>query len=148
MTRFLLESQRNFRLPSAETTIKVFKHAESNFRCVFVPLPGPLCSATLLVPTLAVNHKGLAHTLEHLIFCGSRSFPFRGYLDYLATRALSTGTNGYLESIDCSPVDTQHTRRKTIRGIQSRQLAAKGCSTLFPPFWITFFIPRCETRSL
>ena len=94
MSRFLLESQRKLRLPTTETSIKVFKHAQSDFRCVFVPLPGPLVSATILVPTLADSHKGLAHTLEHLIFCGSKHFPYRGYLDYLATRALSTGTNG------------------------------------------------------
>ncbi len=32
---------------------------------------------------------------QHLVFCGSRLFPSRGYLDYLATRNLSVGTNAY-----------------------------------------------------
>ncbi|RKO84544.1 hypothetical protein BDK51DRAFT_2894, partial [Blyttiomyces helicus] len=41
------------------------------------------------------DDKGLPHTLEHLVFCGSKLIPHRGYLDYLATRSLSTGTNAY-----------------------------------------------------
>jgi Zn-dependent M16 (insulinase) family peptidase len=30
-----------------------------------------------------------------LIFCGSKNYPYRGYLDSLANRCLSTGTNAY-----------------------------------------------------
>lgn len=48
----------------------------------------PLCHA--LIDTL-----GLPHTLEHLVFCGSKRHPKRGYLDFLATRNLSQGTNAY-----------------------------------------------------
>ncbi|TPX40564.1 hypothetical protein SeMB42_g05945 [Synchytrium endobioticum] len=48
-----------------------------------------------MVPTLCENDAGLPHTLEHLIFCGSTSIPQRGYLDCLASRCLSTGTNAY-----------------------------------------------------
>lgn len=37
----------------------------------------------------------MPHTLEHLIFTGSKLFPERGYLDKLATVCLSNGTNAY-----------------------------------------------------
>jgi Zn-dependent M16 (insulinase) family peptidase len=81
-----------FDLSLRKTTIKTFKNG--NLRLVFVSLPGPLVSASIVVPTLGRNHKGLAHTLEHLIFMGTDNYP-RGYLDNLAIRSLSNGTNAY-----------------------------------------------------
>jgi hypothetical protein len=35
------------------------------------------------------------HTLEHLVFLGSKRYPERGFLDTLACRCLSEGTNAY-----------------------------------------------------
>ncbi len=55
----------------------------------------PLYSAYVYVPTFVRDNRGLPHTLEHLIFCGSQAFPERGYLDRLATLCQSTGTNAY-----------------------------------------------------
>ncbi|KAI8809643.1 Metalloenzyme, LuxS/M16 peptidase-like protein [Cladochytrium replicatum] len=76
-------------------TITVFKHKWSGFRAVFANVATPLCSAAVVVPTFSSDDKGLPHTLEHLIFTGSQNFPMRGYLDSLAIRCLSTGTNAY-----------------------------------------------------
>ncbi|TPX68367.1 hypothetical protein SpCBS45565_g03135 [Spizellomyces sp. 'palustris'] len=92
---FQLESTVPFPLPASPTTIATYKHINSAFRIVFCSIPGPLCSAAIVVPTLGEGDEGLAHTLEHLVFCGSRGIPHRGYLDSLATRCLSTGTNAY-----------------------------------------------------
>ncbi|KAI6219578.1 hypothetical protein M3Y99_01650700 [Aphelenchoides fujianensis] len=43
------------------------------------------------------TNDGLPHTLEHLVFMGSRSIPFKGALDLMALKAmaLSGGTNAY-----------------------------------------------------
>ncbi|PVV04925.1 hypothetical protein BB560_000557 [Smittium megazygosporum] len=68
---------------------------DSSLRVVISRTPGPLCELSILVPTLAENDKGLPHTLEHLIFCGSKNFPIRGYLDAKASINLSEGTNAY-----------------------------------------------------
>ncbi|KAH6573969.1 hypothetical protein BASA62_002682 [Batrachochytrium salamandrivorans] len=92
---FSLESTERFRLPSGISRIKVYKLSHSGFRVVFAEVPGPLCSASVIFPTLCKDHKGLSHTLEHLIFCGSKTIPHRGFLDFLAIRCLSTGTNAY-----------------------------------------------------
>ncbi|KAI8826708.1 uncharacterized protein EV422DRAFT_511122 [Fimicolochytrium jonesii] len=93
---FSLESSVPFALPATTTEIKTYKHDDSNFRLVFCPVPGPLCSASIVVPTLAEGDEGLAHTLEHLVFCGSTLNGYtRGFLDSLANRCLSTGTNAY-----------------------------------------------------
>ncbi|KAJ3046244.1 hypothetical protein HDV00_000056 [Rhizophlyctis rosea] len=92
---FELERTQSFDLPASKTTINIYRHRDSQFRLVFVPLRGPLCSTSIVVPTVAEDDKGLPHTLEHLVFCGSKNIPNRGYLDYLATRCLSTGTNAW-----------------------------------------------------
>ncbi|KAJ3008587.1 hypothetical protein HKX48_008446, partial [Thoreauomyces humboldtii] len=95
-SHFTLENEVSFPLPAAPTTISTYKHKDSSFRIVFCPTPGPLVSSAILVPTLAEKDNGLAHTLEHLIFCGSTLNDHkRGYLDSIATRGLSTGTNAY-----------------------------------------------------
>lgn len=46
-----------------------------------MPIPGPLCSVAIIVPTEAKDNKGIPHTLEHLVFMGSKRYPQRGYLD-------------------------------------------------------------------
>ncbi|ORX81651.1 hypothetical protein BCR32DRAFT_261274 [Anaeromyces robustus] len=99
---FILESTSSFNAqPNQSLEINTYKYEKSDFRIIFVDVPGPLCSTTILVPTLSPNDKGLPHTLEHLIFCGSKNYPHRGYLDSLANRCLSTGTNAYTME-DCT----------------------------------------------
>ncbi|KAJ2823452.1 hypothetical protein FBU31_004275, partial [Coemansia sp. 'formosensis'] len=70
--------------------VSVYRHYESNMRIVLCRIPRPLYSLNIYVPTVSANDKGLPHTLEHLIFCGSQRYPSRGYLDALANCNLST----------------------------------------------------------
>lgn len=87
--------------------VQVHQLQDTGFRIVFVPLPGPLVSCSIVIPTSNVDSKGLPHTLEHLIFCGSRNHPQRGFLDSLAVRSLSSGTNAYTsEDHTCYEVTT------------------------------------------
>ncbi|KAJ3392913.1 hypothetical protein HDU84_003129 [Entophlyctis sp. JEL0112] len=75
--------------------LSVYRHTRCGAHVLHLPLPGPLVSAQIVFATGAFDDSGLAHTLEHLIFCGSRSYPQRGFLDTLAVRSLSSGTNAY-----------------------------------------------------
>ncbi|KAG0231491.1 hypothetical protein BGW42_000197 [Actinomortierella wolfii] len=93
--QFELESEVQFPGPSAATPIQVYRHKATSMRMVFVDIKGPQATATIVVPTVTKDSRGLPHTLEHLVFCGSRNYPNRGYLDSLANRCLSTGTNAY-----------------------------------------------------
>lgn len=95
MSKFYLESSRDIITAGGLSQLLIYRLTGHDMRMIFVKVAGPLVSASILVPTLANDHAGLPHTLEHLVFCGSRSFPFRGYLDNLASRCLSTGTNAY-----------------------------------------------------
>ncbi|KAG0370552.1 hypothetical protein BC939DRAFT_297711 [Gamsiella multidivaricata] len=95
MNHFQLESQVSLPGPSQPTPVAVYKHLDTNMRFVFIDIPGPQATATIIVPTVVKDSRGLPHTLEHLVFCGSKNYPNRGYLDSLANRCLSTGTNAY-----------------------------------------------------
>lgn len=86
-------------------------HRSSGFQCVFVDLgeSSALFTSSVVVPTFAYDHKGLAHTLEHLIFCGSRLHPEKGTLDQIANSFLSNGTNAYTaEDHTCYTFNTCH----------------------------------------
>ncbi|KAF9182304.1 hypothetical protein BGZ50_004980 [Haplosporangium sp. Z 11] len=95
MNHFQLESQVSLPGPSQPTPVTVYRHNATSMRFVFVDIPGPQATATIIVPTVVKDSMGLPHTLEHLVFCGSKNYPNRGYLDSLANRCLSTGTNAY-----------------------------------------------------
>lgn len=43
--------------------------------------------------TETTSDDGLPHTLEHLVFMGSKNYPYKGILDVIANRCLASGTN-------------------------------------------------------
>lgn len=51
----------------------------------------------LITVTEAFDDDGLPHTLEHLIFLGSETYPYKGVLDLLANRCLASGTNAWTD---------------------------------------------------
>ena len=71
----------------------------------------PICSLHILLSTesnggatttTTTNHQawhhpddGLPHTLEHLVFLGSKTHPHKGILDKLANRCMADGTNAW-----------------------------------------------------
>ncbi|KAJ2620362.1 hypothetical protein GGI26_005071 [Coemansia sp. RSA 1358] len=76
----------------------VYKHSESSMHAVLVRIPRPVYTLNIYVPTAVTNSKGLPHALEHLVFCGSKRYPERGYLDELATCNLSPGSNAWTDN--------------------------------------------------
>lgn len=124
---------RAFDLPSSPgLELQVFRLSGSAFRLVFIPVPGPIATASIVVPTLASNNKGLPHTLEHLVFCGSESIPHRGYLDNLASRCLSTGTNAYTAE--------DHTSYEIVTA------GSEGLCSIFPVFLDHVLHPTLRDR--
>ncbi|KAH3767039.1 cytoplasmic protein [Pelomyxa schiedti] len=74
-------------------------------------MPGPQCSACIVFPTEPVSDRGEPHAVEHLVFMGSAITPFKGYLDLLASRCVTPGTNAYTAedhtcfSVECASSD-------------------------------------------
>ncbi|KAJ2655068.1 hypothetical protein IWW48_005733 [Coemansia sp. RSA 1200] len=98
----------------------VYKHFESNMRVVMCRTSSPIYTLNIYVPTVAPNNKGLPHTLEHLVFCGSKRYPIRGYMDVLASYNYSVGTNAW--------TDKDHTCYTL------STLAEDGVANVLPPF--------------
>lgn len=61
---------------------------------VVVDQKGPKVSGYFTLATEIFDDSGAPHTLEHLIFMGSKSYKYKGVLDKLATRAYSN-TNAW-----------------------------------------------------
>lgn len=75
--------------------LTAWRHGASGVRVVRFAAPGPIVSLSMFVGTEPAGDGGHPHTLEHIVFLGSKRHPERGYLDTLACRCLGAGTNAY-----------------------------------------------------
>lgn len=72
------------------------KHkAQSALPVLPIPLAGPLLNSYATIASEIFQDSGVPHTLEHLIFLGSKQYPYKGVLDSLANRAFASGTNAW-----------------------------------------------------
>ncbi|WVR06565.1 hypothetical protein IAU60_003596 [Kwoniella sp. DSM 27419] len=55
----------------------------------------PITNGYFAIASEIFDDTGRPHTLEHLVFLGSKSYPYKGVLDSLANRAGSNGTNAW-----------------------------------------------------
>lgn len=74
--------------------IHKYKSKKTALRVIIAEVDGPVVNGYFVLATEAHDDDGLPHTLEHLIFLGSESYPYKGMLDILANRCLASGTNG------------------------------------------------------
>ncbi|KAI8335048.1 Metalloenzyme, LuxS/M16 peptidase-like protein [Chlamydoabsidia padenii] len=83
--------------PQSTILVSKYKSPQTGLTVVHVNLDSPLVSGFLAVPTEAFDDRGLAHCTEHLVFLGSKSYPYKGVLDSFATRAFARGTNAWTD---------------------------------------------------
>ncbi|KAI9889816.1 MAG: hypothetical protein M1814_004918 [Vezdaea aestivalis] len=90
-----LENGTHFRkIQSFETdySTSVFTQYESTrtgMRSVVIDRKGPKIKGYFALATEIFDDSGAPHTLEHLVFMGSKNYRYKGFLDKLATRAYS-----------------------------------------------------------
>ncbi|KAI6229723.1 Peptidase M16 inactive domain protein [Aphelenchoides fujianensis] len=79
--------------------VDVYRSRRTGLHVAVAKAPGPVVACNIVVPTEVETNDGLPHTLEHLVFMGSRSIPFKGALDLMALKAMAVGggTNAYTE---------------------------------------------------
>ena len=75
-------------------TLTEYVSERTGMRVVVTDQAGPKILGTFLVATEIFDDSGSPHTLEHLCFLGSKSYPYKGLLDKVATRIYST-TNAW-----------------------------------------------------
>ncbi|KAL2257247.1 hypothetical protein VTK26DRAFT_445 [Humicola hyalothermophila] len=85
---------QSFRLDYAPTIVTQYESERSGMQVIVANLKGPKLYGYFTLATEIFDDSGAPHTLEHLIFMASKSYPYRGLLDKLAGRAYST-TNAW-----------------------------------------------------
>ena len=88
-------------------TITKYRSTKTGLTISHIDVPGPIVKGYFALATEETSHDGLPHTLEHLIFLGSKLYPYKGVLDLAANHCLAQGTNAWT-SIDhtCYTVET------------------------------------------
>ena len=85
---------QRFKVDYAPATISQYVSKRTGMHCVVVDQKGPKVQGYFALATEIFDDSGSPHTLEHLIFMGSKSYQYKGLLDKLATRAYSN-TNAW-----------------------------------------------------
>lgn len=85
---------QSFQTEYAPTVITQYESERSGMRVIIADRKGPKINGYFTLATEILDDSGAPHTLEHLVFMGSRSYHYKGLLDKLAGRAYS-GTNAW-----------------------------------------------------
>lgn len=94
MVHSYFEQQCNFKVDYAPATIKKWKSTRTNLQVTLIDQASPMVNGYFAVATEILNDSGCPHTLEHLIFMGSKKYPYKGLLDILGNLAFSS-TNAW-----------------------------------------------------
>ncbi|KAI0123454.1 zinc metalloprotease [Xylariales sp. AK1849] len=85
---------QSFTTDYAPATITQYESERSGMRVVVADRKGPKVNGYFTLATEIFDDSGAPHTLEHLVFMGSKSYQYKGLLDKLASRAYGT-TNAW-----------------------------------------------------
>lgn len=83
-------------LPYApDMVVEKWRSSVTGLTVLWAQFESPLLNAYITVASEIFEDSGVPHTLEHLVFLGSRQYPYKGVLDSLANRAFAQGTNAW-----------------------------------------------------
>ncbi len=85
---------QSFHTDYAPTTITQYESERSGMQVIVADRKGPKVNGYFTLATEIFDDSGAPHTLEHLVFMGSKSYRYKGLLDKLAGRAYSN-TNAW-----------------------------------------------------
>ncbi|KAI1437495.1 Metalloenzyme, LuxS/M16 peptidase-like protein [Xylaria sp. CBS 124048] len=93
-SRMRFRKLQSFRTDYAPTTITQYESERSGMQVIVADRKGPKINGYFTLATEIFDDSGAPHTLEHLVFMGSKSYRYKGLLDKLASRAYG-GTNAW-----------------------------------------------------
>ncbi|KAH8887338.1 hypothetical protein GQ53DRAFT_656304 [Thozetella sp. PMI_491] len=85
---------QSFQTDYAPTVITQYVSERSGMQVIVADRKGPKVNGYFTLATEIFDDSGAPHTLEHLVFMGSRTYQYKGLLDKLAGRAYSN-TNAW-----------------------------------------------------
>lgn len=77
---------------------EIYKSDSTGLTVALGKTNSPIVSGFFCLATETHSDEGLPHTLEHLIFMGSTTFPYKGVLDLMANRCFADRTNAWTGS--------------------------------------------------
>ncbi|KAK6463361.1 Metalloenzyme, LuxS/M16 peptidase-like protein [Scheffersomyces coipomensis] len=86
--------QISFEVDYAPSKITKWRSTRSGLQITYINQPSPIVNGYFAVATEIEDNSGSPHTLEHLIFMGSKKYPYKGLLDNLGNRLYSS-TNAW-----------------------------------------------------
>ncbi|VEU19767.1 DEKNAAC100497 [Brettanomyces naardenensis] len=86
--------QSSFKADYAPASIRKWRSSRTGLQLTLVHQQSPIVNGYFAVGTEILNDSGCPHTLEHLVFMGSKKYPWKGLLDILGNLAFS-GTNAW-----------------------------------------------------
>ncbi|KJH48966.1 peptidase M16 inactive domain protein [Dictyocaulus viviparus] len=84
-------------LMNGTIAVALYRSTRSRLTVAVGDVPGPMVKGCISFVTEADSDDGLPHTLEHLVFMGSKKYPVKGVLDIIASRCLASGTNAWTD---------------------------------------------------
>ncbi|TWU73378.1 hypothetical protein ED733_001917 [Metarhizium rileyi] len=90
----LFRKVQSFKTDYAPCAITQYVSERSGMHVVVADRKGPKINGYFTLATEIFDDSGAPHTLEHLVFMGSKSYQFKGLLDKLSSRAYSS-TNAW-----------------------------------------------------
>jgi len=84
----------SFDVDYAPSSIKKWRSKRTGLQAVLIGKESPIVNGFFAVATEVEDDSGTPHTLEHLIFMGSKKYPYKGLLDTLGNIAFSS-TNAW-----------------------------------------------------
>lgn len=84
----------SFDVDYAPAKVTKWRSERTGLQLVYINQPSPIVNGYFAVATEIPDDSGCPHTLEHLIFMGSKKYPYKGLLDTLGNRLFST-TNAW-----------------------------------------------------
>lgn len=97
MSSFKLVSEISAEETTSKMPVKKYISSRTGMRLYACSLTGPVIEGYFSLATEAFDDDGLPHTLEHMIFLGSKEYPYAGILDILANKIYASGTNAWTD---------------------------------------------------
>ncbi|CRK35510.1 hypothetical protein BN1708_019797, partial [Verticillium longisporum] len=85
---------QSFETEYAPCTISQYVSERSGMQVIVADRQGPKVNGYFTLATEILDDSGAPHTLEHLVFMGSKNYRYKGLLDKISSRAYS-GTNAW-----------------------------------------------------
>lgn len=94
MTGTSFELLTSFDVEYAPSSIKKWRSKRTGLQAALIDRESPIVNGYFAVATEVETDNGTPHTLEHLVFMGSKKYPYKGLLDTLGNVAFSS-TNAW-----------------------------------------------------